>query len=134
MPSFDKRNMQAHLDTLSLKQLEAYRKTHELSPAQLAYVTEAMLADYQAKMELIDAAIEQRLQDKSPAMMTLAELDVELAKFGYYRRDHRTVDESVPLVRWVIISPSGVKYGVNSTIAVAAIVLRLRNGKMGGNQ
>ncbi len=134
MPSFDRRNMQAHLDTLSLKQLEAYRKTHELAPAQLAYVTETMLADYQAKMELIDSAIEQRLQDKSPAMMTLAELDVELAKFGYYRRDHRTIDESLHLVRWVIISPKGVKYGANSTIAVAAIVLRLRNGKMGDNQ
>ena len=134
MPSFHESNMKAHLDTLSLAQLEAYRKKHELSPAQLSYLNDASLADYNRKMDLIDTAIEERLQTKSPAMMSLAELDAELAKFGYYRRNYRTIDESVPLVKWVVISPHGTKYGVNSTIAVAAIVLRLRNGKMGENQ
>jgi hypothetical protein len=134
MPSINERNFKAHLDTLSLAQLLAYRKTHEMAPAQLAYISVAALADYNHKMDLIDAAIEQRKQAKSPAMMTLAELDVELARYGYYRRDHRTVDESLPGVRWVIISPHGVKYGASSTIAVAAIVLKLRNGKMEGNQ
>jgi hypothetical protein len=134
MPSFDRRNMQAHLDTLSLKQLEAYRKTHELAPAQLAYISVAMLADYQAKLDLIDTAIEARKQAKSPALMTLAELDDELAKYGCYRRDKRTEDESLPNSRWVIIMPSGVKFGVNSTLAVAAIVLKLQRGKLEGGK
>ena len=131
MGSIHEGNFKAHLDTLSLKQLIAYRKTHELAPVQLSYLNDEALADYNHKMDLIDAAIEERKQLKSPALMTLAELDVELAKFGWYRRDRRTIDESLPDVRWVIIAPSGAKYGANSTIAVAAIVLRLRHGTLG---
>ena len=130
MGSIHEGNFKAHLDTLSLAQLQAYRKTHELAPAQLAYYSDEALQDYNHKMDLIDAAIEQRLQTKSPAMMTLAELDVELARFGCYRRDKRTEDENFPTSRWVVIMPSGVKLGVNSTLAVASVVLRLRRGKM----
>jgi hypothetical protein len=134
MPSINERNFKAHLDTLSLAQLKTYRAKHELAPAQLAYCNDAMLADYHYKLDLIDAAIEQRKQTKSPALMTLAELDVELAKFGCYRRDKRTEDENLPTSRWVVIMPSGVKFGVNSTLSVASIVLKLRNGKMEGNK
>jgi len=60
VPSFDERNLRNHLGTLTLAQLRAYRKKNVLAPAQLAGYSDAMLEDYNNKLDVIDAAIERK--------------------------------------------------------------------------
>lgn len=71
---------------------------------------------------------------RSNPYMTVEELNTCLQQYGYYVRETKTIDESIPLAKWVIITPSSDKIGCNSYIELATQVRRIENAAFGNSE